>query len=228
MGMAPYDKRNEKDYADITVRIEAVLKRMENNDTIPATEAELCKLAKCSRGTLRNRKWPLERLKEIKKERKKKKGGRRKRITRAHLTAVEVHIEDKNRLEAQLEKSRAEAAKWFHKFMDSEKENKKLRRVNEGLRAARQQLQQKQVDEYQQSGSEGSKSATEQGRIDKVVVPFPQAGQAEESAEAQAERLEESQGETDGRTGAAGEERPTGRRRVRREIRSVPPQSTSE
>ena len=182
MGGAPYDQKNKDDYRDITKRIEAALKKIKGDKTIPATEAELCKLAKCSRGTLRNRKWPLEQLKEIKKKRKEQKDAKRKRITRAHLTAVEVHIEDNNKLEDQLEKSRTEIAVWFHKFKNIEEENKKLRRANKALQTARQQLQ-KQVDEYQRQ-SDGSRPALEPGQVENVVVPFPQADQNKKSPNA--------------------------------------------
>jgi phosphatidate phosphatase PAH1 len=172
MGGAPYDERNEKDYANITKRIEAGLEKIKTDETVPATGAELCKLAKCSRGTLRNREWPLERLKEIKKKRKEKKARKRNRITRDHLTAVEVHVEDKNKLKDQLKKSRTEAAVWFHKFQNMEAENKRLRRANNHLQSTKQHLQE-QLDETQRELLK-LKPATEGVQAESVVVPFPQ------------------------------------------------------
>lgn len=181
MSPAPYDERNKNDFDDMTQRIEDALKMIEDDETIPATEAKLCKLAKCNRGTLRNREWPLDRLKEIKKKRKEDKGGKRKRITRAHLIAVEVHIEDKNKLDAQLKNCRSEAAKWFHKFMDYEEENKRLKRANESLRIKHQRLQE-QADEAERE-LHWLRSAAEKGEIDNVVVPFPRGAHGGKSAD---------------------------------------------
>lgn len=173
MGAAPYDERNKNDFDDMTKRIEDALKIIEDDKTIPATQAKLCQLAKCSRGTLLNRKWPIERLKAIKDKREK--GHKRKRITREHFSAVEVHIEDKNNLQAQLKESRDEAARWFHKYKDSEKEIKRLKRAHEGLRTKNQRLQQ-QLDEAEQE-LRRLNSTAQQGRIENVIVPFPQVDQ---------------------------------------------------
>ena len=168
MGRAPYDERNEKDYADVTKRIEDALKKMEDDKTIPATEAELCKLAKCSRGTLRNRQWPLERLKEIKKKRKGEKS--------------DVPVEDENELEDQLKNSRTEAARWFYKFKNMEEENKKLSRANEHLQTTKQRLQER-VDELERELCR-LKPTAEHGQVENVVVPFPQSNQGTKPADA--------------------------------------------
>jgi DNA-binding GntR family transcriptional regulator len=69
---APYDDRNKADFNEITQNIKAALKVLERDPGIPVTEASLAELAKCSRGTLRNRVWPLERLGAIKVSRNKK------------------------------------------------------------------------------------------------------------------------------------------------------------
>ena len=177
MGGAPYDKRNAEDYAAITKRIKAALKKIKKDSSIPATEASLCKLAECSRGTLRNRKCPLEELKKIKEARKKKADRKRTRISREHLTEVEVHIKDKHTLKRQLNKSRTEIAVWVHKFKNVEDENKKLSRANKVLSSARQKLQE-QVDEYERRFGK-LKPALESGRDGRVIVPFPHAGQGE-------------------------------------------------
>ncbi|MDQ3801443.1 MAG: hypothetical protein M3384_18630 [Acidobacteriota bacterium] len=63
---APYDARNEADYKSMTKSIDSALKLIGENSSINATEKSLCCLAGCSRGTLRNRAYPLKKLKEIK------------------------------------------------------------------------------------------------------------------------------------------------------------------
>src|SRR5437763_1817668 len=69
MSKAPYDDRNDADFREISSRIRSALDRMEMDPTIPARETELAARASCSRGTLRNRVWPLDRLKTIKQQR---------------------------------------------------------------------------------------------------------------------------------------------------------------
>jgi hypothetical protein len=130
---APYDERNELDYREMSKRVADALEEIDRDPSIPATQNELVKRAKCSRGTLRNRRWPLERLKNISAKRKETNRVRNRKITLEHRTTVEVHIEDKRRLLEQLEKSRDEAAIWYDKYKDVESEKNKLLRINELL-----------------------------------------------------------------------------------------------
>src|SRR5436190_1649422 len=67
---APYDGRNAADFLQIGKNISLALDQIAVDKTIPATEESLANLAGCSRGTLRNRQWPLVRLREIKQARK--------------------------------------------------------------------------------------------------------------------------------------------------------------
>lgn len=175
MGGAPYDERNEEDFQELTKRLEAGLEKIGADSGIRATEAALCKLARCSRGTLRHRKWPLEQLKAIKAKRKQKVG------EEGVPGGAEDQIEDEERLEDRLKKSRTEAAVWFHKFKDEEKENQRLRRANAALQTARQRLQ-TQLDKAQRE-LPGLRPDAEQGRAENVVVPFPQADQGGKSAD---------------------------------------------
>jgi len=66
---APYDEKNAADYHELSLRIATALETLEHDETIPATQTALTQLAGCSRGTLRNRGWPLDRLKLIKEKR---------------------------------------------------------------------------------------------------------------------------------------------------------------
>lgn len=69
----PFDDKNESDFSAITEKIQAALSIIENDANVPVTCEELAKLANCSRKTLNNRSWPIEKLQQIKTERRKHK-----------------------------------------------------------------------------------------------------------------------------------------------------------
>lgn len=64
----PFDERNQQDFMLVTKRIQDALAQMANDRRLKRTESNLAKLAGCSRGTLHNRKWPLEQLQKLKEE----------------------------------------------------------------------------------------------------------------------------------------------------------------
>ncbi len=66
----PFDEKNQQDFLDATGRIQAALETLKNDRRLKRTEVNLAKLAQCSRGTLRNRSWPIEALKQLKLEAK--------------------------------------------------------------------------------------------------------------------------------------------------------------
>ncbi|AWB33082.1 hypothetical protein [Orrella marina] len=66
---ALYEK-NAQEFVEVTRRIQEALVRLESDTKLKATQEVLAQLANCSRGTLSNRRWPLERLREIKNARK--------------------------------------------------------------------------------------------------------------------------------------------------------------
>lgn len=148
MEKAPYDEKNQADYAEMTGRIELALKKLREDSSIPATEVSLSQLAECSRNTLRNRKYPIEQLKLIKKFRAEKIKGKSSRITKAHHLSVDVHIEENKALNYRLNQSRAEVAVWVNKFFSLEAEVKKLRRLNELLQKGKKKLE-SQLEEAQ-------------------------------------------------------------------------------
>lgn len=106
---SPYDERNQQDFMLITGRILDALKAMSDDRRLKRTEANLAKLAKCSRGTLRNRKWPISQLEKLKAEARKAKD--------------EVEVEPKpvreqvrvERYKEQLSKNRDELLFWKYK-----------------------------------------------------------------------------------------------------------------
>ncbi len=131
---APYDQRNIEDYKLIGKNISLALDKIQGDDCIPATEESLASLAGCSRGTLRNRKWPLVRLREIKKQRKTRSGKAQQK------TATKQPQNKEEELVMALNASRNEAARWFDKYKDSEADNRKFRRANNLLKEEKEAL----------------------------------------------------------------------------------------
>lgn len=66
----PFEERNHADFEIVTTRIVAALEQIEKSAAIPATSEKLAELSACSRKTLYNRSWPLEKLSLIKSARK--------------------------------------------------------------------------------------------------------------------------------------------------------------
>jgi len=64
------EEKNEQDFQDVTNRIWSAIKKIALNPKYKPTQAVLAKLAFVSRGTINNRKWPLEELNKIKARRK--------------------------------------------------------------------------------------------------------------------------------------------------------------
>lgn len=62
----PFDDRNQQDFMLVTKRIQDALELMTNDRRLKRTETNLARLAGCSRGTLRNRQWPLKQLQKLK------------------------------------------------------------------------------------------------------------------------------------------------------------------
>jgi hypothetical protein len=167
---APYDARNKTDYEDMSSRIANALVVLENSPELDATEENLARLAECSRGTLRNRGYPLARLKIIKEERRKAKEKESGEVTPAPRDPVEVHLEDKLRLLEDLQKSRTEAATWFDKYKESESEKKKQRRVIDMHVAEKKSLEER-VMQLTQKVKELEEKLSAKG-AEHVVVPF--------------------------------------------------------
>ncbi|WP_295003476.1 hypothetical protein [uncultured Dechloromonas sp.] len=67
---AALQEKNEQEFVEVTRRIQDALARIESDPKLKPTQDVLAKLADCSRGTLNNRKWPLDQLRKIKGARK--------------------------------------------------------------------------------------------------------------------------------------------------------------
>lgn len=168
MRSAPYDKKNQEDYAKITQNILAGLEALAKDRREPATEKNLARLSKCSRSTLRNRGWSLERLKEIKSLRQKQDEGGQEDTPSATPTAEEIHLDDKKKLLEQLNKSRDECGRLFNSLEEKESKCKRLERVVETLKASND-AKDRRVSELERElislkGHDGQPAA--------VIIPF--------------------------------------------------------
>lgn len=132
----PFDERNERDFVGVTQRIRDALSKIKLNEAIKATESSLAKLAKCSRGTLANRKWPLDELRAIKDGRKASRKGRAK-----HPPDVAKLIEQCKGLEEQLRSNRDELLRWKLECDDKDNRIKRLEHVSSVLAKQKNQLE---------------------------------------------------------------------------------------
>lgn len=73
-----YDNKNADDYDRVTQRLNDALESIAKNPKLPATNAQVAALAEVSRNTVTNRKFPVDRLKEIKAKRKEEADARKK------------------------------------------------------------------------------------------------------------------------------------------------------
>lgn len=176
---APYDERNAIDYRETSRRIADALDEMERDQSIPATQKELARRAKCSRGTLRNRQYPIARLKSIKDKRRL--NGLKSGNTILKYRPVEAHIEDKKRLLEQVERSRTEIAIWFDKFQESEKTWSRLLREKEMLLAENKSL--KERNEKLEKKLSEIERALSAGKKRKRVLPFPKTAKNRRNGE---------------------------------------------
>jgi hypothetical protein len=107
-----FDDKNRIDFDRNTdVLAEGILK-IANDNSLKPTAAELSRITGIHRNTIRQRKWPLERLEAIK-------DSRRVEVL-AQRVKAEKKQDPKTILMNRLEKSRLEVLYWFSRFQDSE------------------------------------------------------------------------------------------------------------
>ncbi|WP_409313569.1 hypothetical protein [Pseudomonas putida] len=107
MSSAPYDDKNAELAAAITQQLNEALRRLEKDSSLSASASSLAKLSGVHRNTIYNRKWPLEKLKEIK-------------ATRALQKEEEASSKAvKKSSEELLELSRLEVVYWFTQLQDA-------------------------------------------------------------------------------------------------------------
>ncbi|GLH22039.1 hypothetical protein BR1R3_47810 [Pseudomonas atacamensis] len=107
MSSAPYYDKNAELTAAITRQLNDALRRLEKDSALSASASSLAKLSGVHRNTIYNRKWPLEKLNEIKTKRaqQKEEEACSKRVKRSP--------------EELLELSRLEVIYWFTQLQDA-------------------------------------------------------------------------------------------------------------
>lgn len=125
--LLPFDARNEADYYKLTDQIESALQKIESDGRIPATQNKLADLAKCSRKTLNNRKYPIERLNQIKTDRKLKS---LKAVNTKNLSSTSIP-DDSDSFKTLINNYQNEMGLLFNRLQDIEEQNKELKRLND-------------------------------------------------------------------------------------------------
>jgi FtsZ-binding cell division protein ZapB len=111
---AAYDSKNEESFEAVTLALDAALKKMERDSSIPANVTQLAKLAGVHRNTIYHRQWPLGRLKEIK-----------AKLAQQKEDKAAAKAESRSPEEL-LELSRLEIIYWFTQLQDARSNNASL------------------------------------------------------------------------------------------------------
>lgn len=114
MSSAPYDEKNEELFEAITRQLNEALRRLEKDSSLSASVASLAKLSGVHRNTIYNRKWPQDKLNEIKEKRVQQKKNE------AASKATQKTPEEL------LELSRLEVIYWFTQLQDARNSNSSL------------------------------------------------------------------------------------------------------
>lgn len=107
MSAAPHDQKNDESFEAITRPLNEALRKIEKDVSLSATVAELARQANVHRNTIYHRKWPLEKLAQIKENRAQQKK------SQASSKASELSPEKL------LEQSRLEVIYWLTQLQDA-------------------------------------------------------------------------------------------------------------
>lgn len=129
MSSQAFDEKNEQDFERITQALNDALSAISKDDQIKASITELSRIAGVHRNTIYQRKWPIERIAEIKDQRQLKKMAlARKKAKRQDPVGI---------LETKLEKSRLEVVYWFNRFRDAKETSDALNNRLDRMRSSR-------------------------------------------------------------------------------------------
>lgn len=107
MSSAPYDYKNSELFDAVTRQLKEALRKLEKNGELSASVSSLARLSGVHRNTIYNRKWPQEKLEEIKERRKQEK--KDDAIAKAAPESPEIL----------LEQCRLEVIYWFTQVQDA-------------------------------------------------------------------------------------------------------------
>ena len=125
MSSAPYDDKNAELAAAITQQLNDALRRLEKDSSLSASASSLAKLSGVHRNTIYNRKWPLEKLNEIKAKRA---------LQKEEAASSKA---SKRSPEELLELSRLEVIYWFTQLQDARTSNRSLTKTSKETEASR-------------------------------------------------------------------------------------------
>lgn len=113
MKQQAFESRNKEDFDQNTEALSKALQVIASDNKLKATISELSRISGIHRNTIRNRRWPSERLEAIKEQRK--------------LEELRIKLKKEKRqdrvsvLAEKLEKSRLEVVYWFNQRNELEK-----------------------------------------------------------------------------------------------------------
>lgn len=133
-----FDKANKDDYDENTVILHNALVKIEKNSKLPATQAQLVKMTGMHRNTIRNREFPLIKLREIKENRK--------------FLESQVKLEKQDSiksLEEKLIKISKELAYWYGNCRKARRDSNDLERQWNRSEEARAYYEQRMHEEFE-------------------------------------------------------------------------------
>jgi len=137
-----YHGKNIDDYDRYTKLLEDALNSIETDNILPATQEQLVLMTGIHRNTIRERKFPKERLAEIKKERK--------------IKAKEEKQKKKDQLDElkeKLEKVSKELVYWFSEYRITERDKNDFNKQNKILEESRAFYEQEVKKEREKSAN---------------------------------------------------------------------------
>jgi hypothetical protein len=129
-------EKNDQEFIEITIRIQNALSQIEGNPKLKASQGVLAQLAKCSRGTLNNRKWPLEKLRAIKHARKSP-----SRPTEDPKSSIKTQTNQIERYKQQLHDSREELLTWKTRHDEIAERLTQTQELNKVLQSRNKELE---------------------------------------------------------------------------------------
>lgn len=145
MSTVPYHENNDEIFEAITRQLNEALRRVEKDSSLSASVSSLARLSGVHRNTIYNRKWPQDKLKEIKEKRAQQK--REEKI----LKAVQKSPEEL------LELCRLEVIYWFTQLQDARSSVSSLSKKNKETESSRNfylKLSQERLEEINRQANE--------------------------------------------------------------------------
>lgn len=125
MSSATYDEKNIEQFEAVTRQLNEALRRIERDSSLSASASSLARLSGIHRNTIYNRKWPQDKLNEIKQKRAQQK---EEDATSKTIKKTPGEL---------LELSRLEVIYWFTQLQDARNSNTSLSKSLKTTEASR-------------------------------------------------------------------------------------------